>query len=164
MEKLLQPSARDLADLLEGTGELGVAVVREPLPHLAHHAFTIGVEPQRDDAREAELLAIAAVQAVHFLELAFRQSVEAEASLLARGVDGQCLGSGKLGVRARKLQFFVLGTHCLEHRAMQFLDGAERPPVPRALRDPRRVLENAAEPRNELRFSKRVHLLERHAP
>jgi hypothetical protein len=26
------------------------------------------------------------------------------------------------------------------------------------------VLENAAEPRNELRFSKRVHLLERHAP
>ena len=122
------------------------------------------MQPQRDDAGEAEFVAVAAVQPVHLFPLDSREPVEPEPSLLARRVQRQRVPASELRMRAHQLQLFFVGADGIEHRAVQLLDGMKRAPVPRALGDPQRMLEHAAQPRNELDFSERVHVLERHVP
>ena len=93
------------------------------------------------------------LRSLHLFELCFRKRVEAEAALLAGGIRASSASPpGKLGMRAHQLRASLPATS-RRHRsiaAVQILQRTKRPLVPRALRDPRRMLEHAAEPRHEL--------------
>ena len=160
----LQARARYVADLLHRVGELGRAIVMEPPLHLGEHALALRMQAQRDDAGESELVLVAAVELGHFGELDLRKRAEAQARLLGGGVRRERFAAGELRMRAREAQLVVFRCNGVEHRAVQLLHGTERTFVPGALRDPRRMLEHTAEPRDELGFCERVHLVERHAP
>ena len=62
IDELLQPAARDMADLLERVLQLGVRIIPGAPLHFGDHALARGVQAQRDDAREAVPLAVAPVQ------------------------------------------------------------------------------------------------------
>ena len=164
IDDFLQARARDVADLLHRVGELGRAIVMEPTLHLGKHALALRMQAERYDARKSEFFAVAAVELGHFGELGLRKRAETEARLLGGGVRREHFAAGELRMRAREPQLLVFRCNGVEHRAVQLLHGTERAFVPGALRDPRRMLEHTAEPRDELGFCERVHLVERHAP
>src|SRR5688572_7375582 len=100
-----------MADLAKRVPQLRPAVVEDAPAHLGDDAFARGVAAQRDDARETELLAIAAVQVRHAQEFIARKAREAKPALLARRVDRERapfrLGAGELGMRANERQLLV---------------------------------------------------------
>ena len=163
-DDIFQARARDVADLLQRFRKLGGAIVGEAPFYFGEHALALRVQAQRHDAGKPELVAVAAVELGHFGELGFGKRGETEARLLCGGIRRERVAAGELRMRARKAKLFVFRLNGVEHRAVQLLHGAERTSVPGALRDPRRVLEHSAEPRDELRLCERVHLVERHAP
>src|SRR5574339_885692 len=80
MKYLLQSPPRDVADLLERGVELGVRIIPQPALHFAHHAVPVRMQAQGHDAREAELVPVGPVQALHPLQLGPGQAGEAERS------------------------------------------------------------------------------------
>jgi hypothetical protein len=68
-------------------------------------------------------------------------------------------------MRAHELELLVpfCLPHDLHHRLMERVHGLKRLALPRALRDPRRMLEDTAEARREVALRERIRLLEPHA-
>ena len=134
--------------------ELGVRIIPQPALHFAHHALAGGMQAQRDDARKAELLAVAPVEAAILSNSSFGQPVEAQPALLAGGIRGQRpLAAGELGMRAHQRELLLPrrpAPRASSPRAAR--RPSERPArAPRALGDPRRMLEHAAEARQRTR-------------
>src|SRR5262252_3397277 len=91
---------RDQEHLFEAVRELGLGVVAEPALELSEDAV-LRVAADRDDEREAELLAVAAVEAVDPLDLVARQSIEPRAALFRSGVPRHRPGLGFLAGEVR---------------------------------------------------------------
>src|SRR6266851_8953527 len=127
------------------------------------------MEVQSNNAGKAEFFTIAAVEIGHLQEFFSGERSKAESTLLARGIRGERargrFGARELGMRARERELLLAG--CMpddvHHRFMELIDGAKRFFLPCLFCDPRRTLEDRAEPRDELALAERVRLLEPHA-
>ena len=81
LKLLAEPTARDMPDLLERAGDLGIGVVRNPPFHFGDDRIAGCMPGERDDHRKAEFLPVAAIDVADAIELGTGQRREAEAPL-----------------------------------------------------------------------------------
>ena len=109
------------------------------------------VPAHAQDERKAEQLAIGLVQRGEPLAPARRQAVETGRALLADRFACHRASDGKFGMVAQETKALVCGC-CFDGRpqgAEKIADRSERAPCGGSLRNPRRVLEDTAEPLGE---------------
>src|SRR5262245_2752877 len=87
-DQLLETPPGDVRDLLQRRCMLECAGIAQTPLHFRDHAGAARMQPQRNDTRKPEFLAIAAVQSGHACEFPARQAEETEPRLLAHRVSG----------------------------------------------------------------------------
>jgi len=82
-QDFLEPSARNVPDLLERVCQFGIGLVAKAPLHLGHDTRPACMQRQRHNAGKTKTLAVAAIQFGHPLEMASVETQEAETVLFA---------------------------------------------------------------------------------
>src|SRR5947207_2183676 len=159
-----EPQPGNVRDLDERRCQFGRGVVAEPSLEFPENVVA-GVPAHADDEGKAEPRAVCLIEPGEAGEFLFAQTIEAATALLGgRSIRHWAAGlAGKLGMTAdeRKLLLMRSVVHGLHQGMMQRFDAGERARGCCRCGSPRRMLEDVAERRDEIRRRRNVKLAQR---
>ena len=110
-----EPQPRDVADLVERGGKLGLAIVAEPPLERVKHGIA-GLPANADDERKPEFLPVVRIQSLEMPKLVVRQPVEAKTSLLRhrrrRHIAGTRSLAGKIRMARHECDLVLVADGC----------------------------------------------------